>query len=209
MPWRRTRQPTPVYLPGESHGQRSLAGYGHRVPKGWTRLKGPGVHARTRRQVSPGQLAVLNTPAWPPGNTTGLSCSQVPLCALEVSPALLSSLLTSCSWRGLSAISCGLCSCGQSLCPWEGIQALPAGWGCVVGWSQCFRSPAPPVTTVHWGQRSRGPSGCGLGAGPSRTGPGPGVRLSAEVMVLCNPGPWLPQLGLSSSSVPSRVGTGL
>ena len=25
--WRRARQPTPVFLPGESHGQRSLAGY--------------------------------------------------------------------------------------------------------------------------------------------------------------------------------------
>ena len=27
IPWRRKRQPTPVFLPGESHGQRSLAGY--------------------------------------------------------------------------------------------------------------------------------------------------------------------------------------
>ena len=26
-PWRRKRQPTPVFLPGKSHGQRSLAGY--------------------------------------------------------------------------------------------------------------------------------------------------------------------------------------
>ena len=28
IPWRRKWQPTPVLLPGESHGQRSLAGYG-------------------------------------------------------------------------------------------------------------------------------------------------------------------------------------
>ena len=27
IPWRYTWQPTPVFLPGESHGQRSLAGY--------------------------------------------------------------------------------------------------------------------------------------------------------------------------------------
>ena len=27
IPWKRTWQPTPVFLPGESHGQRSLAGY--------------------------------------------------------------------------------------------------------------------------------------------------------------------------------------
>ena len=26
-PWRKQWQPTPVFLPGESHGQRSLAGY--------------------------------------------------------------------------------------------------------------------------------------------------------------------------------------
>ena len=28
MPWGRAWQPTPVFLPGESHGQRSLEGYG-------------------------------------------------------------------------------------------------------------------------------------------------------------------------------------
>ena len=27
IPWRREWPPTPVFLPGESHGQRSLAGY--------------------------------------------------------------------------------------------------------------------------------------------------------------------------------------
>ena len=34
IPWRRAWQPTLVFLPGESHGQRSLMGYspwGHRV----------------------------------------------------------------------------------------------------------------------------------------------------------------------------------
>ena len=35
IPWRRAWQPTPVFLPGESHGQRSLAG----VAKSWTWLK--------------------------------------------------------------------------------------------------------------------------------------------------------------------------
>ena len=27
IPWRRAWQPTPVFLPGKAHGQRSLAGY--------------------------------------------------------------------------------------------------------------------------------------------------------------------------------------
>ena len=34
IPWRRRWQPIPIFLPGKSHGQRSLLGYsprGHRV----------------------------------------------------------------------------------------------------------------------------------------------------------------------------------
>ena len=27
IPWRRKWQPTPIFLPGKSHGQRSLVGY--------------------------------------------------------------------------------------------------------------------------------------------------------------------------------------
>ena len=34
-PWRREWQPTPVFLPGESHGQRSLVGYSLWGHKGW------------------------------------------------------------------------------------------------------------------------------------------------------------------------------
>ena len=37
--WSRKRQPTPVFLPGKLHGQRSLAGYiVHEVAKNWTQL---------------------------------------------------------------------------------------------------------------------------------------------------------------------------
>ena len=38
MPWRRRRQLTPLSLPGEPHGQRSLAGYSPRGHKRRTRL---------------------------------------------------------------------------------------------------------------------------------------------------------------------------
>ena len=34
IPWRRKWQPTPVFLPGKPHGQRSLAGYSP-----WGRIK--------------------------------------------------------------------------------------------------------------------------------------------------------------------------
>ena len=38
IPWRREWQPTPVFLPGESHGQRSLVGYSPGDRKSRTRL---------------------------------------------------------------------------------------------------------------------------------------------------------------------------
>ena len=39
-PWRRAQQSTPVFLPGESHGQRSLVGYSSQVCKesDWSNL---------------------------------------------------------------------------------------------------------------------------------------------------------------------------
>ena len=39
IPWRKKWQPTPVFLPGEFHGQRSLVGYslwGHTQLRDWT-----------------------------------------------------------------------------------------------------------------------------------------------------------------------------
>ena len=39
IPWRRKWQPTPVFLPKEFHGQRSLAGsVVHEVAKSWTQV---------------------------------------------------------------------------------------------------------------------------------------------------------------------------
>ena len=54
IPWRRKRQPTPVFLPGESHGQRSLVGYspcGHKETwlSSWA-------HAQTKAQCPGGNL---------------------------------------------------------------------------------------------------------------------------------------------------------
>ena len=38
IPWRRKWQPTPVFLPEESHGQRTLWAIVHRVANNWTLL---------------------------------------------------------------------------------------------------------------------------------------------------------------------------
>ena len=43
-PWRRAWQPTPVFLPGESHGQKSLWATVHRVAQSWTWLNWLSTH---------------------------------------------------------------------------------------------------------------------------------------------------------------------
>jgi len=56
IPWRREWQPTPVFLPGESHGQRSLGGYSPRGRKELDTTEGvtppPTVSNRKPRQPS-------------------------------------------------------------------------------------------------------------------------------------------------------------
>ena len=50
IPWRRAWQPTPVFSPGESHGQRSLAGYsswGHKESD-TTKVSQPGFYDHTK-----------------------------------------------------------------------------------------------------------------------------------------------------------------
>ena len=48
IPWRTAWQPTPVFLPGESHGQRSLVGYG---PKGYKELDTTETTAHTQSSI--------------------------------------------------------------------------------------------------------------------------------------------------------------
>jgi len=52
--WRRAWQPTPVFLPEETHGQRDLAGYSPWGAKSQTWLKRLNMHA-----------PFINTPKWP------------------------------------------------------------------------------------------------------------------------------------------------
>ena len=44
IPWRRAWLPTPVFLPGESHGQRRLVATVHEVTKSQTQLKQFSIH---------------------------------------------------------------------------------------------------------------------------------------------------------------------
>ena len=56
LPWRRKWQPTPVFLPAESHGQRSLIGYsplGHKESDTTERLVAQMVRNLIMKQFNP------------------------------------------------------------------------------------------------------------------------------------------------------------
>ena len=59
-PWR-AWQPTPVFMPGKFHGQRSLVGYSLRVGKSLTGLKRLSMHRQGRSQQ-----ASAGWPVWGP-----------------------------------------------------------------------------------------------------------------------------------------------
>ena len=63
IPWRRTWKPTPVFLPGEFHEQRSLgAGYSRGVTKNQTQLKQLSMHTQMLRGL--GRFSDLLHVAW-------------------------------------------------------------------------------------------------------------------------------------------------
>ena len=66
IPWRRRWQPTLALLPGESHGQKSLAGYSPRVTKSQPRP----------RQLSPHTLTGLYFSQAPTYTPESICCSQ-------------------------------------------------------------------------------------------------------------------------------------
>ena len=60
IPWRREWQPTPVFLPGESHGQRSLVGYSAWHQKDWvTNTHKPFIQLNSRSWWWTGRPGVL------------------------------------------------------------------------------------------------------------------------------------------------------
>ena len=60
--WRRARQPSPVFLPGESHGQRSLAGYSP-----WGRKESDTTEVTEHLDTQEHQCAQGMNAVWPQG----------------------------------------------------------------------------------------------------------------------------------------------
>ena len=84
MPWRRKWLPTPIFLPGKSHGQSSLAGYGLWVPRVGQDLATKPPPAKTLTpcllQVSRPhpvqQFPFLNLPWWLSGKEPACQCRR-------------------------------------------------------------------------------------------------------------------------------------
>ena len=62
IPWRRAWQSTPVFLPGVSHGQRSLVGYIYRVTQSRTWLKWHSIPVLMKGGIPDGTM-IKNLPA--------------------------------------------------------------------------------------------------------------------------------------------------
>ena len=63
IPWRRAWQPIPAFLPGESHGQRSLV---NRAAKSQKQLKRLSTHMHTHTHASYGSSRSRDCPSWLP-----------------------------------------------------------------------------------------------------------------------------------------------
>ena len=70
IPWRRAWQHTPVFLPRESHGQRSLAGYSPQGRKDSARLKWPFLQFSSVQSIS---LVWLFATPWTAAHQASLS----------------------------------------------------------------------------------------------------------------------------------------
>ena len=74
IPWRRTWQPTPVFLPGESQGQRSLASYSPWGHKESNVTKWLSTHLCTPIPLEPSSLSPSHPCGSPQSPRPGLLC---------------------------------------------------------------------------------------------------------------------------------------
>ena len=85
--WRRKWQPTPIFLPGESHRQRSLAGYspwGHKESDTTEWLTTTKIPLYCSRRASASASASPTLPGLFPGGPNTLFCSSSPSLLLSL-----------------------------------------------------------------------------------------------------------------------------
>ena len=72
VPWSRKWQPAPVFLPGKSHGQRSLAAAVHEITKSQTQLERTHTHTHTHTHTNIPQVFFLSLLLLPKSDPLGL-----------------------------------------------------------------------------------------------------------------------------------------
>ena len=136
IPWRREWQPIPIFLPGEFHGQRSLAGYS------------PG--GRQESDTNKGLTHTIMT--WHEGSTYCWE-SNLPNLASQVFRDVLDLLSLETGLEILKNLSVGLpgwSSDQESACQWEGHEFEPWSGKMLRGnWAR-----APQVLSPHGVRRS-------------------------------------------------------
>ena len=158
IPWRRKWQPTPVFLPGESHGQRSLVGYsprGHKESNVTERLHFLSFYVfciiRSQVLIVFSIICIIKSHGW---TKKPINCyleilnleKTVPVCELSFEE-LVESLLWMFHKVFLSSVlSAGVWCSGLQAKPWFLILFhLHCSW-------QCCSGPDPP----GFGQEGRG-----------------------------------------------------
>ena len=151
IPWKRKWQPTPIFLPGKSHGQRSLVGHspwGHKESDTTEQLNNetmpiPGAHFQVTRGCGFPPSSHLRTPAHRSGRPLGLPTNQLPgRHALVQPPGLAPGLSSRTAWgfRLRRPSSSHLCTWEHSHCGRE-----PTGRSHLGGHGRAFQQRAGPV----------------------------------------------------------------
>ena len=127
IPWRRSWQPTPIFLPGRSHGQRSLAGYspwGHKELDKIEVTEHTPTHATVfPRTAAPFYLSTSN--AWGP----------------SVSTLFFFLIVVGFVIHGNESAMIYMCSPSRSPLPPPSPPVLPLGFPSAPGRSACLMHP--------------------------------------------------------------------
>ena len=124
-PWRKKRQLTPIFLPGKSHGRRSLAGYslwGHKVTDTTERLnKHNWATEQTQQQLQTMHVSIT----WELISNTNSQAAPQTNCISGIRPGICD--LTSSLGDSYPHFKyqCREQSCFPDISPWEGAEIYP------------------------------------------------------------------------------------
>ena len=141
IPWRRQWQPIPVFLPGKSHGQRSLAGYSPRGCKESNMTEHAGVQPTPKQGVEVEGYALHS---WGQSGYThylGFSCTES-----AYSPSITYLFISVWGHTDVNGCLFYTLACNSTQCELFCLFRLSQFWllGMVLGWLLCPSEILPP-----------------------------------------------------------------